>query len=792
MVQNKQKNSRLAFAEAATTRKTINSTDPILLSGQLESQRQNEAPFLNKLREISLFPDKIPFEMRQRNQWILWRLETVSGKQKGSKIPYTISGTRADITNSDHWSSFAEVLQVYENNSEHYSGIGFVFSQNDPYTGIDLDNCIINGMLTDEADEILNALESYSERSQSKAGVHVIVKATIMGMRNRTGNYEVYDRDRFFAITGDRLELSPVTIAERQEEMNALYNQLFGNIAGYLNQKSDNSQSMTLVLPDQDIISIAVKAKNGEKFSALYAGNWESYYTSQSEADQALCNILAFYTKDAEQMDRLFRGSDLMRDKWERNDYRSRTISQALATVTAQYKYKDELKPVADDPDDDLGHLLTEKQAWDVKLSQDALYGLAGEVVELISPHSEADPAALLFNFLTIFGNTVGTWPHFTVSGGEHRMKLNVVLVGPTFSGKKGTSLDPVLRLMTAVDPKLPDRKKSGLSSGEGVIYSVRDTVTEMQPTFEGSGKNRKPTGEYMEVITDIGVEDKRLLIVEGEFGGVLKVLKRDGNTLGAIIRNAWDGNGAIQTMTRQPVSASETHLSILGHITQEELLKLLSDADIHNGLVNRFLWINVKQSKSLPSGGEFHKVDISSIVQRIQEVVNFAQGDSEKDRQPMERDAAANALWEEVYAPLQKDVPGIVGTVISRAIPYCMRIGSIYALLDKSWTVRVEHLKAALALWEFAKKSAQFIFGESNSDFDPVTTKILSALRERPKGLTSTEINVTVFKKNLKSAEIAASINKLSELGLVNIKKVPNAQGKGKATTVIRLVEQA
>ncbi len=795
-MQNNKKSSRLAFTEATTTQEMKNSTKPILQSVQSESQKENTASsknvaILNRQREVSFFPDKIPMEMKQREQWILWRLVTLEDKEKATKMPYTLDGTRADTTNPNHYSSFAEALSVYENDPRNYDGLGYVFSEDDPFTGIDIDNCIdVGGKLTDEADEIINTLDSYSERSQSRTGVHIIVKARLKSEGNRSGSFEIYDRKRYFAITGDHLRLTSKTIEERQQEVDQLCIQKFANnkLSSKLAQKSSEVHIGDSALTDQDIISIAVKAKNGIKFAALYSGNWLKYYGSQSEADQALCNILAFYTKDSEQIDRLFRGSGLMREKWERDDYQIRTISQALKIVTAQYVTKG--KPNSEEAsEDDLGLLLVPKSDWNGTLSDSAFHGLAGDVVKHILPHSEADPAALLVNFLAIFGNTVGTWPHFTVSGGEHRMKLFLVLVGETFKGKKGTSLDPILQIMRAVDTELPKRKKSGLSSGEGIIQAVRDQVTQMQPVMEGSGKNRKPTGEYEEVIIDYGVEDKRLLVVEGEFGGVLNVLRREGNTLGAIIRNSWDGQGDIQTLTKNPVTATDTHICIMGHITPEELRKLISDNEMYNGFVNRFLWLYVEQSKSLPSGGEFHKLDIAPIVQRIQEAVQFAQGNVAIERKPIERDATANILWERIYEPLQRDTTGIIGSATSRGTPYVMRLACIYALLDLSWTVRVEHLKAALAVWEYCQKSVHFIFGQNHKQFDPISARILAVLKERPKGLTSTQINVDIFKKNQKAADIAAAIEKLRELGMVTIEKQPNPKGKGKPVTVVRLL---
>ncbi|PJN50127.1 hypothetical protein PAEVO_51710 [Paenibacillus sp. GM2FR] len=739
--------------------------------------------------------DKIPTELKERNQWVLAKLEQRKGSDKPTKVPYTVDGERASSTDPNRWASFEEVLAAYNKNKGVLLGIGYVFSEGDPFTGIDIDNCIVDGKVQEDVVEIVKSLDSYTERSQSKNGLHVIVKGRIPGPRNRTGKFEMYDQDRFFVVTGDHVAKTPTSIEQRQSELAWLYDLLFAG-----NKPNENIVIESAVtIEDQEVLEAAKKAKHGEKFERLYSGRWSSY-NSQSEAEQALCNMLAFYTRNTEQIDRLFRASGLMREKWEREDYRNRTISKALEGVTEQYKGK---KNISDIEIKSSNNRLTQLQdideseyefvfdtvaEWDGKLGEMALHGLAGDVVRLIDPHTEADPAALLINFLTMFGNMVGTGPHFMVSGGEHRMKLFSVLVGATFRGKKGTSLEPVLKLMNAVDVEFNARKKSGLSSGEGVIYAVRDEVVEQQPVYEGSGKQRKPTGEYEEVITDPGVKEKRLLIVESEFGSVLNVLRRDGNTLSAIIRNAWDGSGDIRTLTKNPMKATDTHISILGHITPEELRKLLTGNEIHNGFVNRFLWLYVQQSKSLPSGGEFHKVDVGPIVERIKNTLDYASNGMPRDDNgnilPMERDNAAAELWGRIYEPIQKDANGVIGAATSRVIPYLMRIACIYALLDQSHLVRVEHLRAALAVWQYCYKSVVFIFGEQQVQDDPVITKIITRLKDCSEGLSLTDVN-DLFKGTVKSGDLQTAVKKMQENGLVSVRTI---RGKGRPKRVIQL----
>jgi hypothetical protein len=231
-------------------------------------------------------------------------------------------------------------------------------------------------------------------------------------------------------------------------------------------------------------------------------------------------------------------------------------------------------------------------QHWPV-LDEDAYHGLPGHIVRAIKPHTEADPVAVLVSLLSAFGNACGRGPYFRVGADRHHPKINAALVGETSKGRKGMSWGHARQLMNAADPRwTEERVANGLSSGEGLVYAVRDRVT-------GRDKN----GE--EVVLDSGVEDKRLLAVEGEFARVLKVMTREGNTLSAIARQAWDG-GTLQVLTRNsPMKATDAHVSIIGHITKSELGRHLTETETANGFANRFVWLLVKRSKILPFGGE-------------------------------------------------------------------------------------------------------------------------------------------------------------------------------------------
>lgn len=291
----------------------------------------------------------IPKQLQQRKQWVLWKLEkSKTSQDKPTKIMYTTTGKKAASNDPDTWSSFQDVVAIYQQSSK-YSGIGYVFSSFDPYVGIDLDSderktgfaCMLDGgllgQLTDEARTIIQQLNSYTEYSQSGTGVHIIVEAAKIGQQCRTGNFEMYDCNRFFVMTGKHVEGTPLTIEQRQFEVDAIYKRFFG-IETNKEKASESISPKSPKLEDSIVLSIARSAKNGAKFSALYdAGAVELYDGDDSAADQALCDMLAFYTQDVEQLDRLFRGSRLMRDKWEREDYRNRTMHKAIFDLKAWY-----------------------------------------------------------------------------------------------------------------------------------------------------------------------------------------------------------------------------------------------------------------------------------------------------------------------------------------------------------------------------------------------------------------------------------------------------------------------
>jgi len=393
---------------------------------------------------------------------------------------------------------------------------------------------------------------------------------------------------------------------------------------------------------------------------------------------------------------------------------------------------------------------------WPAPLNPAAYHGLAGEIVRAIEPHTEADPAALLVQLLVGFGNAIGHNPYVVVGRKWHHCSENAVLVGLTSSGRKGTAWTDVKCFLAAADDVwCKTRIVGGLSSGEGLIHAVRDALEGKVPI-----KDKGKILRYEDAIIEPGVDDKRLLTLESEFGGVLQALARDGNRLSSVIRQAWDGD-TLATLTKSsPHRATDSHISIIGHITFAELIQLLSECDQANGFSNRILWVCTQRSKLLPRGGFVPQDDVDRLSKKLAKAVSFA-----RHAGRVQWSDAALELWDAAYPGLTASRPGAWGHATSRAEAHATRLAMLYALLDDSNRIEPNHLLAALALWDYSERSAAHIFGDKLGDKD--ADAILGALRSTSNGMTRTEINRTVFRGNKAASVIASKLGILRQHGL-------------------------
>jgi hypothetical protein len=394
--------------------------------------------------------------------------------------------------------------------------------------------------------------------------------------------------------------------------------------------------------------------------------------------------------------------------------------------------------------DDDSGPV---PDRWPADHEPAALHGLAGDFVRTIAPHTEADPAGLLMECLVAAGNLIGRLPFRNVGPVSHHTNTYDVLVGETGTARKGSTWAEVRRVFTAVDPKWTERIVGGLSSGEGLIWAVRDST--MKKGEDGEMK-----------VIDPGIADKRLMVVETEFARTLRACERHDSILSHVIRQAWD-TGALEILNKNsPARASDAHVSIIGHTTTEELERSLNTTEAANGFANRFTWTCVRRSKLLPFGGNPTPEELDQLKWRLRGVVDWAR----KAPGELMLSTEAAAAWEKAYPGLTEGHPGMLGAILQRAEAHVLRFSIIYAALDCSTVIELQHLRAALAVWKRAAASASYIFKQRLGD--PDADAILDSLRAAKDGLTRTDIS-NIFGRHLPSARIERALAVLRQKNL-------------------------
>lgn len=447
-------------------------------------------------------------------------------------------------------------------------------------------------------------------------------------------------------------------------------------------------------------------------------------------------------------------------------------VEQIERFQEVQERFLQGVGPLLEGQDTEGANGMPSSESWPV-LDEAARHGLAGEVVSLLEPHTETDPVALLASFLSEAGTLLNRRPHLILDGTYHPLLFWAVLVGRSSKSRKGTADRRVRSLWEMADQTWRRGEYKGtLSSGEGLAYAVRDPVYEVKPVKE----KRKFTGETTSILVDPGVEDKRLFLVQNEFGAVLRVMARDGNSLSGVLRDAWDGLTLAPMTKANRVRATDPHIGVVGHVTKNELLRNLTDTESSNGFGNRFVWLAVQRSKELPFPSAPPEAALNELAARVGKSVQQARGIGTIGMKESFREA-----WKAVYHDLSSDQPGLAGSLLGRAEAHVMRLSALYAVLDGENEMDLVHLKAALALWEYAQASTRMIFGDNTGDSE--ADAILQALRERGE-LTDSDIS-SLFKRHVPSSRLQQAKAVLSSAGLAHHEAVSTG---GRPRSVWRL----
>lgn len=378
-------------------------------------------------------------------------------------------------------------------------------------------------------------------------------------------------------------------------------------------------------------------------------------------------------------------------------------------------------------------------QAWPV-LDDAALYGLPGDIVDFFDPETEADPVAILSTALQYFGtmaiNYDGIAPYAIADSAQHPARLNVLLAGMTARSRKGTSRENVERLFYRANPDfIENRMKNGFVSGEALIETlatIENDVCSGVKVGDGSAHEQEEDDSEDEWT----LPDHRMHIVEPEFSRLLAAASWQGSTISSVIRQAWDGGHSLELRARKhkPLIAKNPHISILGHITIEELKARITETDLFSGFLNRFIIICVHRSKILPSGGDLDASELDRLARRINRTLMAV-----RHFEVITRTRQAEDLWRDIYHEIAEDDPGgILGAATARAEAQLLRLSVTYALMACSPKIKVAHLEAAWALWSYSRASSAYIFGRGNVA-DTIFTALVRAGKD---GLSRSEIS--------------------------------------------------
>ena len=369
--------------------------------------------------------------------------------------------------------------------------------------------------------------------------------------------------------------------------------------------------------------------------------------------------------------------------------------------------------------------------------------GLMGDIVNTIHPHTESSKEAIIYSWIPALGCILGRHRYALASGSKHGSNDFCVLVGMTGSGRKGSSWGHERRLLGLVESEewMKGNILGGVSSGAGLITPIEDSV------YDGEGK-----------MVEEGKLDKRLLLYESEFATAFQVMSRQGSTLSSKMRQAWD-DGNLSTMTKKPRTATDAHIAFLCHITPDELALYMSDITSANGFGNRFLYAYVHRDKELPDGGGLP--DWGVITERLMKVLEYSKTERILTRTP---DAAE--LWRGVYHTLSESSPGFIGALCGRAEAHALRLQVLYATLDRSDQIGVDHVMASLELIRYSKDSVRYIFGDKTGNKD--ADRVLEDLKVKGFMTKSTFHNET-FRNNLSADRLNKALAMLMDNHMIS-----------------------
>jgi hypothetical protein len=437
-----------------------------------------------------------------------------------------------------------------------------------------------------------------------------------------------------------------------------------------------------------------------------------------------------------------------------------------------------------------------------------------GGLVRQVQDDSEADPIGILASLVCAAGVYLGPGPHVRAGDDRHPLLVWPLVIGRTNGGRKGASWATARRLLVAADAEfMTSNVRSGLTSGEGLAAmftepdpeptpgpttsqaEIPGLSTQATPTEQDRTTVTKPTGGRRPARHETGqarhdtagrlpAGDRRLVVFEPEWAGVIAKMKREGNSLSATLRQAWEG-GDLSTLTVTARIAPESHIGLLAHITPGEFKAKVSSSDLAGGTYNRFLPVAVSQARLLPGGTGIDPATVDRIGTQLRERLRAARRAGAVGFTP-----DGLVAWRHLYYEfgITQGETEAVEQFISRAAPYCLRLAALHAVLDGQTDMTAGHLAAAAALVRYSIASARAVFHGGEP------ARLVAFIAEAgPIGRTRTEITTGLF-KNKPPADLAAVLDALVTSGRVAVTVRPRADGKtsGRQAQVFTVTDPA
>jgi hypothetical protein len=414
---------------------------------------------------------------------------------------------------------------------------------------------------------------------------------------------------------------------------------------------------------------------------------------------------------------------------------------------------------------------LQDRSVLPPSIRPEALHGIAGRIVRLMARHCEASYESLLFQFLVAVGNIMGRCVYVYAGGPWLFTNEFTICVGATARGRKGTAWRLIEQLFSLVSRDwLNNCTDTDVQTGEGIVFRVRDPVRGIPKQDRRKKKSDEPPPE--EVVLDKGVEDKRLQIIEEEISNVLKMARRQGNTLTETYRKGWDSPRSLRTSNKNsPLIATEPHISLIGHTNKNELLETLNDIELSNGFANRILWCASQRRELMPDADYLDWKEQKTLPLELQSVFLQYPANSDDIDGPIrfKRTAAANELWKTLYRKLndQKHVSFIDGVLV-RDTSHLLKLALIYAVLDKRTEIDVVHMEAALAVCDYSQATARWLFADRTGN--RLGNTIHWALLRAPEGISRTDISVDVCYRNTPKIQLDQALEALAKNGMARM----------------------